>query len=441
MTRYTSLTFLVLVGGLVAVNCNERGAKGTALLQVEETLKRREARSATTSNLQKMADEVVAQVQSGEQITPEVQTNIDAMLALIVTVRNEINLDYQAAQTSFEEKVHTLRTSTAGAVHHYTVSKSADAVRFDCFGAEKVLLQTWEDLSHKEQVARAYKIKMCHITLKTEWAVPKVHFGLKECNVKDTDALTAHDLQKCPPLEDLVAERHRIKDVLTHAKTNHTSATETCAAATAAWQAAKTAMETAWDTFGIQWSHCTNEEYKTENAMCEFGVAYQEKCADLADLVDFTNKVKQTKGTNHSETDREAEWNAMVRIKCLLVSYDTSPSPSFNEAKKNACLADNTNDYPNGFEFQTANVTTLSTGTNYDCTEATITFHGQAYSIVGSGADGADGTKYYDNAYALVSSDYKVNNKDYPVNKLMVNDPFAFCAPDTRDNVTRDHAR
>merc|ERR1712154_459355 len=75
-----------------------------------------------------------------------------------------------------------------------------------------------------------------------------------------------------------------------------------------------------------------------EVTLCDLGKALRQKCNALLEFDDTVIELTQIGGIRNTERDREREWEAVIRIKCMISVYEQFSV--FSESEQDRCMQD-----------------------------------------------------------------------------------------------------
>jgi hypothetical protein len=354
--------------------------------------------SARAQMLAQMESRVSSLAQA--KLTPEAKSVI--IDTLLPTVDNEIAAsivkEFETTQQLLADKVAALQSATSAAVAAKSRADQADTDLVTCRETQK------SKLSEAEQ---------CEAALETMVADLNRQCGEKraaaESLLKEKEAAATFDLGSavCSPgscdvasdptcgLGDL-AESVKGLQAQVRLKAEHYNAlTQQLAAADSAALEACDAAErypientctTQTNAAFEQSESCSLAHETADLDKCSFGSAVQGKCVDLSGVRDLVAKIKASERSDAlSEPDRQQEWQAVQRLKCLLEALRDESDLSQDAAAQ--CADDEARRYPRVFDYKEEEITQLTSTANFACTETTVSFSGFKCSTGDSSKD------------------------------------------------------
>jgi len=345
------------------------------------------------------------------ELTPEVKAGFDQMIAIVDdTISPAIIRDFHHTQEHLTVLKNDFIGTSGSAVSHKGQADTADGHRYDCYAMENSMVCTYEDCKAVEKTKCDREVEECAQVVYSEtWMLPDRHFTPKTCDL-ETD--TTHE--SCADIADLMGSADEIGREIEHTYDIYTRELaecedwkQQCADQVAECTHQKSEMD-------AKILECIALEFQAESAMCSFGNALQEKCADYMELTGFISKTETELGDGFSEVDRQNEWHAVQTIRCQLENYKEHDG-TFDEAAKAEC--EGRIDYAADvgvLDYYESEWEAESTLQYMDCVETPPTdtvFHGRKWT------KNAECASYSDNEAA------------YPVTIFPeTNDPYTFCA-------------
>jgi len=338
---------------------------------------------ANTATLNQMTEHLKQQVGDKvyAQITPEVQAAIDEMIALCTVIFNAIKQDFADTQLLITQDVQRLELLTTSAVANFGNAKSLDTALNSCRLNEMYKLAAWETCNRDLAACEKSKCEKCELKAKRwyNYALDENLRGSKNCAFDINMVPYIANSSDCPAFRSLASAYvevvqgwHTHKAAYDYTHTECTSQAEEC-------DLKRDACEDLWDDFQTHKQSCDADCGATKTSICSFGNRYQEKCVALHKYNTLMVDVVKTGGDVLSEPDRQAEWDAVQTIKCLLEAY--VEGGTFNDQGQE--FQDCPELYVDGvgsLDKGESNVTTLTTDANFNCEESSVQFSGKKWS-------------------------------------------------------------
>jgi hypothetical protein len=376
--------------------------------------------SARAQMLAEMQSRVSSLVQA--KLTPEAKSVITD--TLLPTVDNEIAAsilkEFTTTQQLLTDKVAALRSSTSAAVAGKSRADQEDTALVTCRETQKTKISAHEDCEDAREKAIADLNQQCEekraaATKKKgeKEAAATFDLGSAVCSPETCDVAADPTCGLGDLAESVQGLQAQVKLKVDH----YNKLTQELAEADGAAVEACTAAEkypvendcsTEQQEAREESQRCTAAHETADLGKCSFGVSLQGKCADLSEVRGLISSIKAADRTDTlSEPDRQQEWSAVQRLKCVLEALRDDGDLSQDAAAQ--CAADESRQYPKEFDFKEAEIQELTTAANFACSETTISFSGYRWT---SGGTSAEFTKFEDTPQISLVTDTQ---------------PFGFC--------------
>lgn len=341
--------------------------------------------------LQKMASEIKTQVeeQSKAGITPEVQENINSMIALIEgDIESSINDDFAAAQANYAAKLSALDAAVSTLDTLAVTVTDADESATICIGEEEGICRDWEDCEDTMFEWCNTSDAECDDAENYWWTPHTFFYQQHSCDFKHFE---------CDDITTLLNHKATETAKLNQKLDEFVDETNECNEWRQKCDEKRTECAGRWVDRVSKRTECNNDEISDrDEKISSFCEEWWKKCDAEYSLnvtkviiehvsVDALGDVTETGSAGHvdsdgnmyglSEADRIKEWNAVLKIKCLLKSYTEGTTennqPHFREDVQLECEADAAHAYPNIFEYSQETVDLLTA--KYPCWDSTWT--------------------------------------------------------------------
>lgn len=314
--------------------------------------------------------------------TPEVPGIIQALIDLIENdLQVKVKEDQTETQTELDKRLDLLTTTTNTAVNLKTGEAGADQSdkTYDqCVTDEKQMMEAYETCKQEEAalIAEEPTPLFCgnpdfdivytnppvldetlHVTFSAGIHVVKAELDAYLKPVTDWFAATKTQAESDQEKWDYADQTCKAKRKEIEEKTAE------CAQKLEAW---REKHET-----------CVNAKNVLTLSLCDFGHAYQGKCAAKTSFDELVDDIDGS-GTVWSEPDRENEWTETVKLTCVLAKF--KDSIDLNTAVVDDCTlsaddaaAQFTQDVTR-IDKKQATYNTLTSGAKFTCSETHLTF-------------------------------------------------------------------
>jgi len=311
--------------------------------------------------------------------TPEVPGLIQDLIDLIENdLQVKIKEDQTETQTELDKRLDLLTTTTNTAVDLKAGADQSDQTYDQCVTDEKQKMEAYETCKTEEAALIAEE--------PTAAFCGNPDFDIKYTNPPQLDE-TLHvtfsagiDVVKA----ELDAYLKPVTDWFAATKTQAESdqekwdyADQTCKAKIKEREEKTAECIQKLDEWTVQHETCVDAKNALTLSLCEFGNAYQGKCAAKTAFDDLVDDIEGS-GTVWSEPDRENEWTQTVKLSCVLAKF--KDSIGLNTAVVDDCTLDAdvakdqfTHDVT-PIDKKQATYDTLKSGANFTCSETHLTF-------------------------------------------------------------------
>jgi hypothetical protein len=388
---------------------------------VEGMVEANHAGSTRAQLLAQMESRVSSLAQA--KLTPEAKSVITD--TLLPTVDNEIAgsimKEFDTTQQLLQDRVAALQSSTSAVVAAKRRADQVDTDLVTCRETQKSKLSDFEQCEASLQAAIANLNQQCEeartaaeAKKKEKEAAATFDLGSSVCSPESCDVAS----DPTCGLGDVAASVKGLQAQVKLKADHYNKVVQELAAADGtALEACNAAQRypientcTAQLNSVLQQVQRCSVAHETANLdKCSFGSGLQGKCSDLTGVQELVAKIKASDRSDAlSEPDRQHEWQAVQRLKCLLEALRDESDLSEDAAA--TCAADEARKYPKVFDYKEAEIAELTSAANFACTETKISFSGYSCSV---GSKSADFTK----------------SEDKPDVSLVVDTlPFSFCA-------------
>merc|ERR1719384_2852544 len=256
------------------------------------------------------------------EVTPEAMENLRAALSSAVTdleqnVETKIKAGFASTQTTIDQTMVSLTSSTATAVTKKKAADDADATWISCVTDEKADLVAVEDARVELQKAEDSKVVPCQQQVdRTPFSFDPTldfHFSCEFATPGFCDTqLSNYKAQVNDMLSTLDSD-------VQAASASYDEAKSACDSAKADVVAKTAALDAADKAYDAQKLTCMGLHENRQLALCAFGTSLQQKCTDVAAYNSLMADIDQVNGGEYSQPDREAEWDTTITTKCLLI--------------------------------------------------------------------------------------------------------------------------
>mmetsp|Transcript_27568 Transcript_27568/g.66443 ORF Transcript_27568/g.66443 Transcript_27568/m.66443 type:complete len:492 (-) Transcript_27568:41-1516(-) len=348
--------------------------------------------SARSQMLAQMQDRVSSLLQT--KLTPEAKDVITGTLLPTVDkeIAQSILKEFETAQELLNEKVAALKSTTTATVAAKGRADAADQTLLSCREAQKGKFAEHEQCEADRAQRIAELNGECEAARSAaaakkeqKEAAATFDLGSSVCSPEDCD------VAKDPTcgLGDLAESVAGLQAQVKLKVERYTQLTQQLATAdedamtkcsTAEKYPVENTCETQAEEAASETQKCSAAHETADLDKCNFGTFLQGKCADLTEVNALIEKIKASERTDSlSEPDRQAEWEATQRLKCLLEALRDEGDLSQDAAAQ--CAAAEDRAYPKTFDYKTAEIAELTSGDNFSCGETTITFSGSQWSV------------------------------------------------------------
>jgi len=404
----------------------------SSLFQSKLTANQIVASSSSRPRKQKLA-EINASVNDlkgliGAVDTPEVPGIIQALIDLIENdLQVKVKEDQTETQTELDKRLDLLTTTTNTAVDLKAGADQSDKTYDQCVTDEKQMMEAYETCKQEEADLIEEE--------PTDAFCGNPDFDIVYTNPPQLDE-TLHvtfsagiDVVKA----ELDAYLKPVTDWFAATKTQAESdqkkwdyADQTCKAKRKEIEEKKVECAQKLEAWRGQHETCESAKNVLTLSLCDFGHAYQGKCAAKTSFDELVDDIEGS-GTVWSEPDRENEWTQTVKLNCVLAKF--KDSIDLNTAVVDDCTlsaddaaAQFTQDVTR-IDKKQATYDTLTSGPNFTCSETHLTFGNGALWTVPRN-DAGDVPWIPSSAGYTRATDYT-----YAIQSDSNQPPFDFCEP------------
>jgi len=347
-------------------------AVGKVMENIGSLLKQGNADEEVMSHLRALA---------GHSETPDYDTTMEGIVNKVVEsieqdVEEKIRVAHKQAQAAVDATMAAVRASTTEAVTQKGIADGNDNTWYDCIAEEKHQRKLVEESEAAVAQAEADQIQPCNdqAAAKTYTFAP-INIAPFSCNIEaqecDAALATFESQDASRVLHDLQVDYFTKNTVFYNSKA-------VCDAAKMAVSTAQLAMYNQQSKWSVQKATCVTHHETRKLAMCEFGRDLQNKCEKVSDHQAQLTLVNGV-GNQFSHADRMAEWKTTAHTKCML--RNIVAGVTLDAAASLACDANvNYNDDVGLLNTYDSEYATLTTGTQFTCSETTIGFKGDQWT-------------------------------------------------------------